>query len=245
MSNRRTTGDAFAPIDLVLEHVDPLANRTEQAASVIRRAILTGRLRPGQPLVESDIAAVLGMSKTPIREALKTLVGSGLVVLSPYRGASVRAMDTAAATAVYDMRLLLEPEGVRRSVRNGGDLGPARRSLDLATAAGAAGDTAEMSLHNRDFHRALYMACGNPILIRTLDDLKDQAALVTVSGWRSTGGTCDEADEHEGILAAAAVGDANRAGQLLAAHISGFINRVLPALDGQVDPAGPATDQTH
>ncbi|MEK8169944.1 GntR family transcriptional regulator [Streptomyces sp. M19] len=140
----------------------------------------------------------LGMSKTPIREALKTLVGSGLVVLSAYRGASVRAMDSTAAAAVYDMRLLLEPEGVRRSVRNGGDLDLARRSLDLAAAAGAADDTAEMSLHNREFHRALYMACGNPILVRTLDELRDQAALVTVSGWRSAGGSCDEADEHEG-----------------------------------------------
>ncbi|GHI92368.1 GntR family transcriptional regulator [Streptomyces olivaceus] len=244
MSNRRTTGEEFAPVELSLAHVDPLANRTEQAASVIRRAILTGRLRPGQPLVESDIAASLGMSKTPIREALKTLVGSGLVVLSAYRGASVRAMDSAAAAAVYDMRLLLEPEGVRRAVRNGGDLGAARRSLDLAAEAGRAGDTAEMSLHNREFHQALYMACGNPILVRTLDDLRDQAALVSVSGWRSAGGPCDEAEEHEDILAAAQAGDANRAAQLLAAHISGFIQRVLPALDGHVDPA-PAAERSH
>ncbi|WP_460047119.1 GntR family transcriptional regulator [Streptomyces sp. JCM 18897] len=230
---------------MTLDHVDPTANRTEQAASVIRRAILTGRLRPGQSLVESDIAAALGMSKTPIREALKTLVGSGLVTLSAYRGAKVRAMDTTAAAEVYDMRLLLEPEGVRRAVRNGGDLAPARRSLDLAAEAGAAGDSAEMSLHNREFHSALYMACGNPILVRTLDELRDQAALVTVSAWRSAGGSCDEADEHEGILAAAMTGDANRAGQLLAAHISGFIRRVLPVLDGQIDPAGPAADLTR
>ncbi|WP_406151668.1 GntR family transcriptional regulator [Streptomyces sp. NBC_01012] len=230
---------------MTLDHVDPTANRTEQAASVIRRAILTGRLRPGQPVVESDIAASLGMSKTPIREALKTLAGSGLVVLSAYRGARVRAMGSAAATAVYDMRILLEPEGVRRSVRNGGDLTLARRSLDLAAAAGATGDTAEMSLHNREFHRALYMACGNPILVRTLDELRDQAALVGVSGWRSAGGSSDEADEHEGILAAALEGDANRAAQLLAAHVSGFITRVLPALDGRIDPAGPTADRSH
>lgn len=242
MSNRRTADETASPLGLTLDHVDPAANRTEQAASVIRRAILTGQLRPGQPLVESDIAASLGMSKTPIREALKTLVGSGLVLLSPYRGASVRAMDSAAAAEVYDMRLLLEPEGVRRSVRNGGDLGAARRSLDLAA---ATDDTAEMSLHNREFHRALYMACGNPILTRTLDELRDQAALVSVSGWRSAGGSSSETAEHEEILAAALAGDANRAAQLLAAHISGFINRVLPTLDGRVDPAGPAAGRPH
>src|ERR1700722_10124972 len=90
-------------------------SRTEAVLDAVRHAILTGRLSPGQSLVETELAAQLGVSKTPVREALKTLAGAGLVTMSPYKGASVRTVDDALAHSVYDIRLLLEPEAVRRS----------------------------------------------------------------------------------------------------------------------------------
>ncbi|MFD9697455.1 GntR family transcriptional regulator [Lentzea sp. NPDC059081] len=229
---------------------DPLANRTDRALAAIRRAILTGRLRPGQQLVETDLAAMLGVSKTPVREALKSLVGTGLVVLSRYKGAVVREVDAPAAAALYDLRLLLEPEAVRRAVENGAvengalenralenravgngaNLATAAETLDRAVAAGEAGDTAGMSLANREFHRALYLGCGNPLLVATLDGLRDQTALISVSGWREAGGWRDEADEHRAILAAARAGDAEAASTALRDHISGFVERVIPLL---------------
>ncbi|MEQ3552637.1 GntR family transcriptional regulator [Pseudonocardia nematodicida] len=218
---------------------DPLANRTDRALSVVKRGILTGRLRPGQQLVESEIAEMLGMSKTPVREALKTLVGSGLVSLSRYKGAVVRELDTDAAAAIYDLRVLLEPEAVRRTVIAGGDLVGASHALDRAGEAGEAGDTVGMSLANREFHRSLYLGCGNPLLVTTLDGLKDQAALVSVSGWLAAGGWRTEADEHRAILEAARAGDAARAADALRDHITGFVERVLPRLGRTVDPADP------
>ena len=111
-------------------------SRTEAVLDAIKHAILAGELRPGQGLVETELAQMLGVSKTPVREALKTLAGAGLVTMSPYRGATVRAIDPASAAAIYDLRLLLEPEGVRRAVQAGADqagpggpAGPGRRSL--------------------------------------------------------------------------------------------------------------------
>src|SRR5277367_3661407 len=104
-------------------------SRTEAVLDAVKRAILAGELRPGQSLVETELAQLLGVSKTPVREALKTLAGAGLVTMSPYRGATVRAIDPASAAAIYDLRLLLEPEGVRRAVAAGagraGSGGPA------------------------------------------------------------------------------------------------------------------------
>ena len=91
-------------------------SRTEAVLDAIKHAILAGELRPGQGLVETELAQLLGVSKTPVREALKTLAGAGLVTMSPYRGATVRAIDPASAAAIYDLRLLLEPEAVRRAV---------------------------------------------------------------------------------------------------------------------------------
>src|ERR1700691_301617 len=91
--------------------------RTAAVLDAIKHAILAGELRPGQGLVETELAQLLGVSKTPVREALKTLAGAGLVTMSPYRGATVRAIDPASAAAIYDLRLLLEPEAVRRAVQ--------------------------------------------------------------------------------------------------------------------------------
>ncbi|MBN9734973.1 MULTISPECIES: GntR family transcriptional regulator [unclassified Pseudonocardia] len=231
--------DATTAVRLSLADADhdPLANRTDRALSVVKRGILTGRLRPGQQLIESEIAEMLGMSKTPVREALKTLVGSGLVSLSRYKGAVVRELDSDAAAAVYDLRVLLEPEAVRRTVTTGGDLGAASSALDRAVAAGEAGDEVGMSLANRDFHRSLYLGCGNPLLVATLDGLKDQTALVSVSGWRAAGGWRTEAGEHRAILDAALAGDGDRAAGAVREHITGFVARVLPRLGPTVDPS--------
>ncbi|GAA5053162.1 GntR family transcriptional regulator [Nocardia callitridis] len=223
-------------LSLVNVDIDPLANRTDRALAVIRRSILTGRLSPGQQLVEEEIAETLGMSKTPVREALKALVGSGLVSLTRYKGAIVRELDAESASAIYDLRLLLEPEAVRRAVAKYTDVSAAAQALDRALAAGEAGDTAEMSLANRDFHRSLYLHCGNELLVDTLDGLKDQAALISVSGWRASGGWRVEAQEHRDILAAAESGSAIAAASALHNHISGFIERVIPHL-GHAEPA--------
>jgi DNA-binding GntR family transcriptional regulator len=196
--------------------------RTAAVLDAIKRAILAGELQPGQSLVEADLAQALGVSKTPVREALKTLAGAGLVTMSPYRGAAVRVIDGEQAYAIYDMRLLLEPEAVRRSVGHGGDLDAAGEALDRADASSG---EAERSLANREFHRALYAGCGNPLLVGVLDDLRDQTALISAAAWQQQPSWRQEAGEHRAILAAAAAGDATRASTLLAAHIGSFTAR--------------------
>jgi DNA-binding GntR family transcriptional regulator len=201
--------------------------RTAAVLDAIKLAILSGELTPGQSLVEAELAHALGVSKTPVREALKTLAGAGLVTMSPYRGAAVRAIDAEAARAIYDLRLLLEPEAVRRTVLAGGDLDAARQALGRSDAASSG---AERSLANRDFHRALYLGCGNPLLARTLDDLRDQTALVSAAAWQQEPLSWrQEAGEHRAILAAATAGDAEQAARLVAAHIGSFAARNFPA----------------
>lgn len=227
------------------------ASRTELVLEEIRRAILTRELLPGQPLVEMELAARLGVSKTPVREALKILSGSGLVTFSPYKGASVRVVDGELARSVFDLRLLLEPEAVARSVRNvlanaediaddpaddvaanlATAFAEAEATLTAASSAITADDHAELSLLNRTFHQALYVGCGNPLLVTILDDLRDRAALISVVGWEATHSWSKEWDEHAAILAAAKAGQADRAAELLRAHVQGFVNRILPVIE--------------
>ena len=212
-------------------------SRTEAVLDAIKRAILAGELRPGRSLVETELAQMLGVSKTPVREALKTLAGAGLVTMSPYRGAAVRTIDPASAAAIYDLRLLLEPEAVRRAVGGAAEAsrvqaGPVQASWGDAHAAlqasDAATDQAQRSLANREFHRALYLACGNSLLVKTLDDLRDQTALVSALSWEQAPSWQQEAAEHQAILAAARRGAATEAAALLRAHIAGFADRHFP-----------------
>jgi len=208
-----------------------LPSRTVAVLEAIKHAILTGELRPGQALVETDLAEVLGVSKTPVREALKTLAGAGLVTMNPYKGAAVRVVDDELARHVYDARLLLEPEALARAVTRGHDWQHAHQALHRAD---HAPDQAERSLANRDFHRELYAGCGNPLLIRMLDDLRDQTALVSATAWRrepdhaQTPGWEHEAAEHRAMLRAAQDGEAERAAGLLRRHITSFVARNFP-----------------
>ncbi len=205
-----------------------LPSRTVAVLGAIKHAILAGELKPGQPLVETDLAEVLGVSKTPVREALKTLAGAGLVTMNPYKGAAVRIVDDEQARHLYDVRLLLEPEALARAVTAGRDWRPAHQALDRAH---SARDQAERSLANRDFHRELYAGCGNPLLVQMLDDLRDQTALVSVAAWRHEPGGRQtpswerEAAEHLAVLQAAQDGDAERAATLLRRHIIAFVSR--------------------
>ncbi|MFK0243907.1 GntR family transcriptional regulator [Amycolatopsis azurea] len=208
------------------------ASRTEVVLEEIRRGILTRELEPGQPLVEAELAARLGVSKTPVREALKVLSNSGLVTFSPYKGASVCVVDAELAKSVYDVRMVLEPEAVRRSVerRSPDLLEDAAEALKEASAAISDKDQAALSLLNRRFHRALYSGCGNPLMVSMLDDLKDRAALISVVGWEANPSWRKEWNEHKAVLAAAKKGDADGAAGLLRAHIGDFLDRILGAI---------------
>ena len=224
-------------------------SRTEAVMDAIKHAILAGELRPGQSLVETELAQLLGVSKTPVREALKTLAGGGLVTMSPYRGATVRAIDPASAAALYDLRLLLEPEAVRRAVRaRAAQAGPAAGPWAAAQAAlaasDAAADQAQRSLANREFHRTLYLACGNSLLVKTLDDLRDQTALVSALSWEQVPSWQEEAAGHRAILAAARAGAAGEAAALLREHIEGFAARhfTAPGFPAQAPATEWSTD---
>ncbi|MEV8612224.1 GntR family transcriptional regulator [Amycolatopsis sp. NPDC051373] len=206
------------------------ASRTEVVLEEIRRGILTRELLPGQPLVEAELAQRLGVSKTPVREALKVLSNSGLVTFSPYRGASVCVVDAELARSVYDVRMVLEPDALRRSVAAGASFDDAAEMLKEAQAALADKDHTALSLLNRRFHRALYAGCGNPLMVSMLDDLKDRAALITVVGWDANPSWRKEWTEHKTVLGAAKKGDAEGAAELLRKHIGAFLERVLAAI---------------
>ena len=211
-------------------------SRTLGVLDAIKHAILTGELRPGQSLVETELARTLGVSKTPVREALKTLAGAGLVTMSPYKGAMVRNVDDDLARSVYDLRLLLEPEALRRAVTRTGRLGAARQAL----ARSAPPPTGRTGASRTGFHRALYRGCGNALLIGS------STTCATRPRWcrRRPGSTRRRGRRRRPSTTRSARGHRRRCGRRVhpahRAHPE-FPDPQLPVLRGRPCPNGGAT----
>jgi DNA-binding GntR family transcriptional regulator len=210
--------------------------RSDLVAASIKSAILSGRLRPDELLVERRLADLLGVSKTPVREALIALTSSGLLTPTRNRGLAVRRLRPEDVQQVYEMRLLVEPWAAGQVAATGTvDAAEAHRALEDAARFVEADDHAGLSLANRRFHRSIYATCANELVIRTLDDLQDLTALGTVSllweqwpTWRA------ELDEHREILAAVQEGRAGEVEELMRRHIQRSLTRLR---DGQAPAA--------
>lgn len=177
-------------------------SRTAAVAEIIRQAILSGGLSAGDILVERKLSEQLGVSKTPVREALISLNHSGLVSFNPYRGVVVREVDETLVRTVYEMRELLEPYAIHESVprHDESSIGNARRLLRNANEAGKERNWAKLSLINREFHRTLYERCSNELLISTLNGIQDQVALCAVTLWHRDPVWKQEILEHQAML---------------------------------------------
>lgn len=231
----RAVSDASAvpePGAGALQPVPRATTASDLVADSIRAAILSGQLKPGETLVERRLAVLLGVSKTPVREALIALSTSGLVSVSPNRGVTVRALTLDDIRQCYEVRLLLEPWAISRAARltPAPDLTAARVALDEAHALLAADDHTQLSLANRRFHRALYSHCDNDLVIAKLDDLQDMAALGAVNllwehwpTWRA------EYAEHQEILELVSSGQAAAAERQMRRHIEQSVSRIEEA----------------
>ncbi|TWF77482.1 GntR family transcriptional regulator [Pseudonocardia hierapolitana] len=212
----------------VLPPLGRSTTRSDLVAASIKSAILSGRLRPDEVLVERRLADLLGVSKTPVREALIALTSSGLLTPTRNRGVAVRRLRPEDVQQVYEMRLLVEPWAAGQVAGTGTfDAPEAHRALDDAARFVEADDHAGLSLANRRFHRSIYSTCANELVVRSLDDLQDLTALGTVSllweqwpTWRA------ELEEHRAILAAVQERRAADAEAMMRGHIQRSITRL-------------------
>ncbi|MES1248318.1 MAG: GntR family transcriptional regulator [Actinomycetota bacterium] len=228
--------------DLDLALNDPIEPQSLQAVvrDKLTRAILDGRLQPGDRLVEREIASLLQVSKTPVREALQELARRGLVTFRAYRGMEVRTIEPRLVQQIYEVRAVLEPEALRLAM----PLHDATTKAELASTlreshvAGQAHDLVDLAVSNRLFHSLLYAPCPNELLRGMIDDVADQVALISVAGWRATFTWEEEAREHEAIFAAVEAGKVRDATKLLESHI----RRSLKGLLRNYENATPSDD---
>ncbi|PSK89615.1 GntR family transcriptional regulator [Murinocardiopsis flavida] len=207
-------------------------SRSDLVAEAIRDAIFSGRLDPDEVLVERRLAEMLGVSKTPVREALIMLSSTGLLTMTRNRGVAVRRLTLTEVRHVYEERALLEPWALASAIRAKGALDVAGHlpTMDEADAFTADDDATALATANRSFHRGLYSQCENPFVVKALDDLQDLTALATVGVlWENWPTWRAEAAEHHEIQQAAAAGEADRAEDLMRTHIERSIARLRSA----------------
>ncbi len=198
-------------------HESPLR---QVVAGQLRTLILNGELRQGERLVEGQLAERLGVSRNPVREALRSLESTGLIEVVPRRGAYVSTIDTRAVHHLQHVRILVEGYAVEQAAerRDPDSIGQIRRCLEKARQATERNDQVAAAACHRDFHLALEAAAGIPFLKQVLDPLRSQTEMVFSVVTDRRGLITWE--EHEAIYEAVASGDAQRAKQLVRHHIT-------------------------
>ena len=193
----------------------------QQAADVIRASILAGELRAGEIYSATMLAQRLGVSPTPVREAMLDLASGGLVEPLRNRGFRVLTPDERDLDEISELRLMLEPIAMRSVVERATDEQLAELEAVVATIVERAevADVAGFLVADRAFHLGLLELLGNGRLVRLVAQLRDQTRLVGITELAREGNLAASAREHRDILTALRTRDADAAEQLMRRHL--------------------------
>jgi DNA-binding GntR family transcriptional regulator len=188
-------------------------------ARELRRSILTRRRKPGDRLVEDRLSEEMGVSRVPIREALRVLASEGLVEVQPRRGASVANFSPEVARDLVEVRATLEGLNARLAARHHEDAIVAElgRVLEEGNAAARTRNVDDLVRLNGEFHDKLAEAGRNSILWDIMRTLRERTSLVFAANTNRR--SREDWDEHSRILAAVIDGDEELAALLATRHV--------------------------
>lgn len=213
----------------------------DQLAARLRARILRNDIKAGEQLRQEALAEAYGVSRMPIREALRQLEAEGLVVFNPHKGAIVSAMSVEEAEELFDLRLLIEPDLIARGAQAAieTDHAAASEALDRMNTAYDSEDAAHWGELNWSFHEALYTPAGRGrslALVQSLNSKIDRYVRLQLSLEDSARDRA--ATEHQALLEAWMARDEDTLKTALADHIRFARDRVLDALRAQGDLDG-------
>jgi DNA-binding GntR family transcriptional regulator len=200
----------------------PIERRTvaAEAAEILRQRILSGEIRGGQPIRQEQIAQELGVSRIPLREALKQLEAEGFVTIAPHKGAVVSTLSAEEAEELFALRHQLEGWLLREAI-------PRMREADFAhldaiiDESRAPDNLARWGELNWQFHEALYRPAGRPLSLKVLKRIHDnldrylRLQIAITRDW-------DRAyRDHQDLVALSREGNVDAALRLLENHILG------------------------
>jgi DNA-binding GntR family transcriptional regulator len=212
--------------------------RSDWVYERLKHAIITGELPPGVRLVAAELAQRWALSPTPLREAFQRLEGIGLVELSSQRGARVAATSVAEAEEIYELRLMLEPWALRRSLERSDEAHRAevaaahKRLFELLTPVASSDDRLILEAH-RTFHAALLARCPSLWARRLTNLLAEHSQRYLLLNAHYSEHVSESMAEHHQMLEATLTGDVEQAVRLLVAHLRGSLATARAAFEAR------------
>ena len=201
-------------------HMDEYLPLREVVFNTLRQAILKGELKPGERLMEIALAEKLGVSRTPIREAMRKLELEGLVVMIPRRGAQVANITEKDLNDVLEVRITMTDKDVRK-------LELAAQDFQKST---AEGDLVKMAEADVNFHEAIYRAADNKRLMQVLNNLREQIYRYRVEYLKEDEARNRLVKEHEEITDAIRNRDVKKAQELSFEHLENQRMGIIQAI---------------
>jgi DNA-binding GntR family transcriptional regulator len=204
----------------------------EQVYEAVRTRILSGQLRPGERLVETQLAQELQVSRTPLREALRKLQQEGLLAAEVGGGLRVATLSIQDAIELYDCRLALEGFAIAAACQQATpDQLEAMETWVLAAEADTTGDPVRLLDVDYGFHHAIAAASGNGRLVILLDQLFDAMALLRIQTLQHNPKVLNIRLEHRAIWTAIAQRDPAAATAAIQAHLLASKTRVVKEIE--------------
>jgi DNA-binding GntR family transcriptional regulator len=207
-----------------------------QAVEVLREMVIAGELVPGERLNEVELAAALGISRGPLREAIQRLNSEGLVSMIPNRGAFVRTFSTDELAGLYEVRIALETHALRLAADANAE-GIAQLQKMLVDT-GAALDEHPTYPRDLDFHKSVVELTGNPILLEAVIEVHRKIDLARSRSGREPQRARRALGEHEGILQDMIDGRIAHAQKTLTKHLRSSLANALKILKSDESDAG-------
>jgi DNA-binding GntR family transcriptional regulator len=202
----------------------------DQVYQELKQAIVDLRLEPGQALREATLSAQLGVSKTPVREALLRLDAEGLVQFLRNRGAIVSELSLLEITETFDIRIAIETLALGLALPNlsTADFDRAQRAIEDAE---HRQDDTQLGELNWQFHNALYAPCKRPLLLGMIENLHRVSGRYVRLQRALTRSELLSQSEHREILAACRRGDVAGAQAVLRDHMKTAADRLIGYLE--------------
>jgi DNA-binding GntR family transcriptional regulator len=206
---------------MLADHGTLVRNASVAATELIREAIVDGRLEPGRRLKEEELARELGISRTPIREALLMLQAEGLVDAVPNRGALVRVHTSEDLEDLYQLRALLEGYAARRAGTRITDeqVAELQASCDRFDALDSEKDLREFVRENMVFHSTIHDVAGSARLAAMVRRVIELPLVYRSYIWYSPAQKRISAHYHRQIVTALSARDSERAELIMKEHI--------------------------
>lgn len=220
-------------IEEMSQKLRPKNNMSEFIVSTLKEAIFTGVLPQGSRLIEEQLAKLLNVSKTPLREALNILQKEGLIVSVPYQGKTVASISPAKIIEAYTVRKEVEKLAVRAAMRNITEAAVEQleKYTEMTERFAREGNHHMFLRYDYEFHRLIFKLADSDILTDVYELISNRIRLGQVATAFRCLRLTESAREHREILEAIKSGDGQRAEEAMCRHINNLTKSVEKLLE--------------